>query len=150
MRCLRIGVHHMRKTNYVIRELRLCIIWYHPHLYDRAIGNRIQVHAHEPINHLLLFSLSVMSDSLWHHELQHTSPSPSPSLPFTISWGLLKLVSIELMMPSNQLDLCCPLLLLPSIFPSIRVFSNESSLCIRWPKYWSFSFSISGQSYSCN
>ena len=52
-------------------------------------------------------------------------------------------MSIELVMPSNHLILCCPLLLLPSIFPSIRVFSNESPLCIRWPKYWSFSFNIS-------
>ena len=65
------------------------------------------------------------------------------SLSFTISWSLLKLMSIELMMPSNCLTLCCPLLLLSSIFPSIRVFSNESALRIRWPKYWSFSFSIS-------
>uniref|UniRef100_A0AC11CSD1 Uncharacterized protein n=1 Tax=Ovis aries TaxID=9940 RepID=A0AC11CSD1_SHEEP len=52
-------------------------------------------------------------------------------------------MSIELVMPSNHLILCCPFLLLPSIFPYIRVFSNESALCIRWPKYWSFSFSIS-------
>ena len=59
------------------------------------------------------------------------------------SWSLLKLVSIELVMPSNTLILCHPLLLLPSIFPSIRVFSNESVLHIRLPKYWSFSFSIS-------
>ena len=59
------------------------------------------------------------------------------------SWSLLKLMSIELVMPSNHLILCCPLLLLPSVFPSIRVFSNEPVLCIRWPKYWSFSFSIS-------
>ena len=64
-------------------------------------------------------------------------------LSFTISWSLLKLVSIELVMPSNHLFLCCPLLLLPSIFPSIRVFSNEPVFPIRWPKYWSFSFSIS-------
>ena len=55
----------------------------------------------------------------------------------------LKLMSIETVMPSNHLTLCCPLLLLPSIFPSIRVFSDESVLCMRWPKYWSFSFSIS-------
>ena len=60
----------------------------------------------------------------------------------TNSWGLLKLMSIELVIPSNHLILCCPLLLLPSIFPRIRVFSNESVLCIRWPKYWSFRFSI--------
>ena len=65
------------------------------------------------------------------------------SLSFTISWSLLKLTSIESVMPSNHLILGCPLLLPPSIFPSIRVFSNESALCIRWPKYWSFSFRIS-------
>ena len=64
-------------------------------------------------------------------------------LSFTISWNLLKLMSIESVMPSNHLFLCCPLLLLPSIFPSIKVFSNESALHIRWPKYWSFGFSIS-------
>ena len=65
------------------------------------------------------------------------------SLSFTISQGLLRLISIKLVMPSNHLILCRPLFLLPSIFPSIRVFSNESVLHIRWPKYWSFSFSIS-------
>ena len=64
------------------------------------------------------------------------------SLFFTISWSLLKLMSIELVMPSNHLILCHSLLL-PSIFPSIRVFSNESPFHIRWPKYWSFSFNIS-------
>ena len=70
--------------------------------------------------------------------LQHTRPPcPSPSL------SLFKLTSIELVMPSNHLILCRPLLLLPSIFPSISVFSNESALCIRRPKYWSFSFRIS-------
>ena len=65
------------------------------------------------------------------------------SLSITNSRSLLKLISIELVMPSNHLILCRPLLLLPSIFPSIRVFSNESFLRIRWPKYWCFSFSIS-------
>ena len=65
------------------------------------------------------------------------------SLSFTISRNLLKLMSIEWMMPYNHLILCCPLLLLPSIFLSIRVFSSESALRIRWPKDWSFSFSIS-------
>ena len=62
---------------------------------------------------------------------------------FIISQSLLKLMSIELVMPSNHLILCRPLLLLPSIFPSIRVFSNESALHVRWPKYWSFSLNIS-------
>ena len=65
------------------------------------------------------------------------------SLSFIIPWSLLKLMSIELVMPSNHLILCCPLLLLPSVFPSIRVFSDELSLPLRWPKYWSFSFNIS-------
>ena len=65
------------------------------------------------------------------------------SLSIANSWSLLKLISVESVMPSNHLILCCPLLLLPSIFPNIRVFSNESALRSRWPKYWSFSFSIS-------
>ena len=68
------------------------------------------------------------------------------SLPITNSQSLLKLMSIESVMPSNHLILCRPHLLLPSIFPSVRVFSNESVLRIRWPKYWSFSFSISPSS----
>ena len=63
-------------------------------------------------------------------------------LSFNISRSLLKLMSIESVMSSNHLILCRPLLLLPSIFPSIRIFSKESALCIRWPKYWSFSFNI--------
>ena len=86
-------------------------------------------------------SCSVVSNSLQPHGLQHARP-PCPS-PITNTQSLLKLMSIELVMPSNYLILCCPLLLLPSIFPSIRVFSNESILHIRWPKYWNFSFSIS-------
>ena len=65
------------------------------------------------------------------------------SLSITISQSSLKLTSIELVMPSSHLILCCPLLLLPSIPPSIRVFSNDSTLCMRWPKYWSFSLNIS-------
>ena len=68
------------------------------------------------------------------------------SLLFTVSGSLLKFMSIESVMLSNHLILCCPLLFLPSIFPSIRVFSNELVLCIRWPKDWSFSFSISSSS----
>ena len=65
------------------------------------------------------------------------------SLSITNSWSLPKLMSIELVMPSSRIILCHPLLLLPSIFPSIRVFSNEAALRIRWPKYWSFSFNVS-------
>ena len=82
--------------------------------------------------HLIQFSCSVMSNSLWPHESQHTGPPcPSPT------------PGVESVMPSNHLILCHPLLLLPPIPPNIRVFSNESTLCIRWPKYWSFSFNIS-------
>ena len=77
-----------------------------------------------------------MPDSFRPHGLQHV-------LSFTISHGLLKLMSTESVMPSNHLILCHLLLLLPSICPSIRVFSNELALCIRWSKYWSISFSIS-------
>ena len=87
---------------------------------------------------MLQFSHLVMSSALRAHGLQHTR-LPCPS----ISRSLLRLTAIELMMPSNHLILCHPLFLLPPIFPSIRVFSNESALRVRWPKYWSFSFSIS-------
>ena len=85
------------------------------------------------------FSCSVMSNSLWPHGLHAARQT---SLSITNSQSLLKLMSIESMMSSNHLILCHPLLLLPSIFPSIRVFSNESVLRVRWPKYWSLSFSI--------
>ena len=81
-----------------------------------------------------------MPDSFRPHELQHARP---PWSSITNSQSLLRLMSIESLMPSNHLVFCRPLLLLPSIFPSIRVFSNESALRIRWPKYWSFSFNIS-------
>ena len=85
------------------------------------------------------FSHSDVSDSLQPHELQHARP-PCPSV---TPMSLRKLMLIESVMPSNHLILCRPLLLPPSIFRSIRAFSNESVLRIRWPKYWSFSFSLS-------
>ena len=76
--------------------------------------------------------------------MNHSTPGcVDKELSITNSWSLLKLMSIELVMPSSHLILYCPLLLLPPIPPSIRVFSNESTLCMRWPKYWSFSFSMS-------
>ena len=83
-------------------------------------------------------SVAQLCPTLRTHGLQHARPP----LSIISSQSLLKLMSIESVMPSNHLILCCPLLP-PSIFPSIRVFSNESALCIRWPKYWSFSFNIS-------
>ena len=102
-------------------------------LYQKVLGRVIREFSS------VQFSLSVVSDSLQPDGQQHTR------LPYFItnSRSLLKLMSIELVMPSNHLILCYPHLLPPSIFPSSRVFSNESVLHIRWPKYWSFSFSIS-------
>ena len=92
----------------------------------------------KPLAFLLLFSLSVVSNTLQPQARQ-------ASLSFTISQSWLKLISIESVMPPNHLILC-HLLLPPSTFPSIRIFPTESALCIRWPKYWSFSFSISPSS----
>ena len=89
----------------------------------------------------LIYSLQLLS-RVWLFATPWT-PACQASLSFTNSQSLLKLMSIKSVMPSNHLILCCPLLLLPSIFTSIRVFSNEFILRIRWPKYWSFSFSIS-------
>ena len=96
------------------------------HLFSHFMEARLEVQKSTHIRYLKLvqFSCSVVFDSLWPQ-------------------SLLKHMSIELVMPTNHLILCRPLLLPPSIFPSIRVFSNESALHIRWPKYWSFSFSIS-------
>ena len=96
----------------------------------------------KPLTVLVRFSHSEMSNSLWPHELQHSRLH----LPMTNSWSLLKLMSIESVMPSNHLILCCPRLLLPSIFPSIRVFSNESAVPISWSKFRSFSFNTSPSS----
>ena len=95
-----------------------------------TLKDSVQFSLVQSFSHVWLFA------TLWTAESQD-------SLSITNSQRLLKLMSIELVMPSNHLILCCPLLLLPSLFPSIRVFSNESVLCIRWPKYWTFSFSIS-------
>ena len=96
-------------------------------------------HNYSVINSSVQFSCSAMSDSSQPHGLQHARPP----CPITNSRSLLKLMYIEAVMPSNHLILCRPHLLLSSIFPSIRVFSNESALHIRWPKYSSFSFNIS-------
>ena len=92
--------------------------------------------------------LTVVVQSLSHVWLFATpwTAASQASLSFAIFWSLLKFMSMESVMLSNHLILYCPLLLLPSIFPSIRFFSNESALLIRWPNYWSFSFSISPSS----
>ena len=89
-------------------------------------------------NQFSQFSHSVVSDSLWPHGIQHAS-----FLSTTSSWNFLKLMSIESVIPSNHLILCHILLFLPSVFPSIRVFTNKSAFHMRWPQYWSFSFDLS-------
>ena len=107
----------------------------------------MSIESAKPSNHLILCHPLQFSSvqSLSHVRLFATPwiAAHQASLSITNSWSLLKLMSIELVMPSNHLILCHPLLLLPSNFPSIRVFSNESVLCIRWPKHWGFSFNIS-------
>ena len=90
----------------------------------------------------LLFSCQAVYDS----SRPSWTAACQACLSITNSWSLLKLMAIESVMPSNHLILCCPLLFLPLIFPRIRLFSNESALPIRWPKYWTFSFSISPSS----
>ena len=107
-------------------------------LYPSPISDPQRFHMHT-LFQSVQFSHSVMSDSLWHHELQHARP-PCPSPTPRVHWDSHPCESV---MPTSHLILCRPLLLLPPIPPSIMVFSNESTLCMRWPKYWSFSFSIS-------
>ena len=97
---------------------------------DRYKNISVQFSSVQSLSHVRHFS------TLW-------TAAHQASLSITNSWSLPKAMSIESVMPSNHLILCCPLLLLLSIFPSIWVFPNESALCIRWPKYWSFSFNIS-------
>ena len=89
---------------------------------------------------LLLFVVVQLLSHVWLFESPWLQHARLPYLSFTISWSLRKLMSIESVMPSNHLLLCHPLLLLPSIFPSVKVFSNESALHARWPKHWSYFF----------
>ena len=120
------------------------------HSSDRFLVNHLFLIL-KPVSHFVvdwnwIFDLYVVVlHSLSHVQLFATpwTAAYQASLSFTISQNLLELVSIESVMPSNYLILSCPLLLLPSIFLRIRIFSNELALCIRWPKYWRFSFSIS-------
>ena len=113
-------------------------------VYNLYVHLCVHVYTHTWASHSLVYSITIQSLShVWLFVtpgLQHMHES---SLSITNSRSLLKLKSIESVMPSNHLILCRPLLLLPSIFPSIRIFSNESVLRIRWPKYCGFSFSIS-------
>ena len=113
-----------------------------------GIADCVRVPETETRRQVKLWALGKRSQGQFSSVAQSCPPLLTPwtaaaSLSITNCWSLLKPMSIESVMPSNHLILCRPLLLLPSIFPSIRVFSNESALHIRWPKYWSFSFNIS-------
>ena len=126
----------------------LDLFWVNLHI-KRKQGSKLILLFLIPVywHHLLkrLFSSSVQFISITHVQFFVTpgTAARQASLSITNSWSLLKLMSIQSMMPSNHLVHGCPLLLLPEIFPSLRVFSNESVLHIRWSKYWSFSFSLS-------
>ena len=118
------------------------LVIYMSHLFERQFINV----TNQKQNFSFFLSTPLSSVQLFSHVQLFATPwtaAHQASLSITNSWSLLKLMFIESVMPSNHLILCYLLLLLPSIFPSIRVFSNKSVLCIRWPKYWSFSFSIS-------
>ena len=122
--------------NYICRYIFICSNLYASYFLPRTKISSLSTFITQIIcSGSVQFSHSVMSNSV--------TVAHQASLSITNSQSLLKLLSIELVMPCNLFILCCSLLLLPSIFPSIRVFSNESVLHIRWPKYWSFSFSIS-------
>ena len=108
-------------------------------MYDLIFNQKCESKLIETITQ---FSSVKLLSHTQHFVTQRTAAHQA-SLSITNCWSLLKLMSTKSVMPSNHLILCCPLLLLPSIFPSIRVFSSESVLHIRWPKYWSFSSSIS-------
>ena len=103
---------------------------HHSHFKKNEVHGKLKFCSVQQLSHVLLFAIP------W-------TAARQASLSITNSWSSPKLMSIESVMPSNHLILCCPLPFLPSIFTSIRVFSNKSSLRIRWPKYWSFSFNIS-------
>ena len=118
--------------------------WLHSHfflLFCEHTGHTLRVCLEHCLSYLIQFSSSVMSNYAIPWTAAHQA-----SRSINNSWSLLKLMSVESVMPSNYLILCRPLLLPPSIFPSIRFFSNESVLHIRWPKYWRFSFNISPSS----
>ena len=118
------------------------LVKYMSHLFERQLSNV----TNQKQNFSFFLSAPLSSvQSLSHVQLFATpwTAARQASLSIISSWSLIKFMPIESVMPSSHLILCRPLLLQPSVFPSIRVFSNESVLRIRWPKYWSFSFSIS-------
>ena len=147
----------METSTFLIWNLRSFRAWYMTELRVKDTLWRAWIYNCECLNHpsSYVFLLRSSEWGKWFSSVQSLShvcfatpwtAARQASLSITNSWCLLKLLSIESVMPSNHLILCHPLLLLPSIFPSIKVFSNESALHIRWPKYWSFSFNISPSS----
>ena len=130
MRCLFAIMMHLGNSFYILDIRAWSEVWF-ANFFSQSIA--------------CLFLLFSSVQSLSHVRLFATPWTTAHQAPLSItnSWSLLKLMSIESVMPSNYLILCHPLLLPPSIFPSIRVFSNESVLRISWPKYWTFNFSIS-------
>ena len=132
---------YQNSTSFKVRVLTLSFFSWGHHNLDYDFYN-ITINSHNLWIWIMFFRIFVVVQSLSHVRLFVTPWTAARQAPlsFTISQDLLKLMSIELVMPSNHLALCHPLLLLPSIFPSIRTFSNESVLLISWPKYWSFSF----------
>jgi len=132
-------------------KFQFSAVFYLPSIYHLSTYHLFIIYFLSSI-YLVIYHLSIYLSYIYLSSVQSLSrvrffvtpwtAARQASLSITNSQSLLKLRSIESVMPSNHLILCHPLLLLPSIFPSIRVFSNESALCIRWPKYWSFSFSI--------
>ena len=131
-----IGTQDLGRTNYSERVRPTAPV------HDQGVDREIISQSHQEVWVLSNFSSVQSLSCVWLFETPWTAARQA-SLSITNSQSPPKPMSIESMMPSNHLIFCCPLLLLPSIFPSIRVFSNESALCVRWPKYWSFSFSIS-------
>ena len=136
-----VHLYEMSREGKAIKTKSRLVVDY-THTNKKTLHNRWIVWCANCISILLLFNLSVVSDCFRPHGLQHIRlPCHSPSLPEACSNSC----PIESVMPSNHLILCRSLLLLPSIFPSIRVFSNELALPIRWSKYWSFSISPSNE-----
>ena len=146
-----IGVRHYWGTSQRFQQARKhchrgCTSWYHNFTCFLAI-RMVQYFQRQELKkrHHYPYCVVQSFSHIWLFATAWTAACQA-SLSFPISWSLLKLMSIESVTPPNYLILCRPLLLLPLIFPSIRVFSSESVLPIRWPKYWSFSFSISPSS----
>ena len=134
-----VGVEGGRRVIYILYNLVLAQVFMWPY-YERETWIKYQRKKRRCAILRKISSVQLLS-RVWLFVTPWTAPCQA-SLSITNSWSLFKLMSIEKVMPSKPLILCCLLLLKPSIFPSIRVFSNESALHIRWPKYWSFSFNI--------